>query len=191
MVRALRSDAIRNRQRLLDAATEAFTTSGVATPLETIAERAGVSIGTLYNHFGDRDGLVEAILSDPLSQLCAIADSAALCEDPWEAFEQLIVGTCELQAADRAVADILGNRYPATGEVHASCQHLMERFVEIIGRAKAAGRLRDDFGIEDVGPIMWSNARIAEESEAPNAWRRHLTFVLDGLRQPPARRRPR
>jgi AcrR family transcriptional regulator len=190
MVRAPRSDAIRNRQRLLDAATDAFTASGVATPLETIAECAGVSIGTLYNHFGDRGGLVEAVLSDLLSQLSVIGDSAALCEDPWEAFEKVIVATCELQAADRAAADVLGGRYryPDTGEIHAAYHHLMDRFVEIIERAKAAGSLRDDFGIEDVGPIMWSIARIIEVSEGPE-WRRHLTFVLDGLHQPPRKRR--
>lgn len=184
MARALRSDAVRNRQLLLDAATEAFTTSGVTVSLESIAERAGVSIGTLYNHFGDRDGLVEAVLGNPLGQLCAVADAAAVDDDPWKAFENLIFGTCELQAADRAVADILGNKYPATGDIHDACEHLMNRFVEIITRAKAAGRLRSDFEFDDLGPIMWSNARIVEASDTPDAWRRHLGYILDGLRHP-------
>jgi len=185
MTQAQRSDARRNRQLLLDAASEAFATNGVTTSLEAIADRAGVSIGTLYNHFGDRDGLVEAVLVDALGQMCVVADTAAALDDPWQAFENLIVGTCELQAVNRAVADILGNRYRATGEIHESCDHLMDRFVETISRAQAAGRLRSDFVPDDLGPIMWSVARVAEASETADAWRRHLGYVLDGLRQQP------
>jgi AcrR family transcriptional regulator len=187
MVRALRSDAVRNRQRLLETATEVFATAGVGVPLESIAARAGVSIGTLYNHFSDRDGLVEAVLGEALERLMAVADAAAGLDDPWAAFEALVRGTCELQAQDRAVADILGRRYPPpTGTVHAACDHLMDRFVEIIERGKRAGVLRHDLVVDDIGPIMWSNARIIEASgtEMPDAWRRHLGFILDGLRTP-------
>lgn len=187
MTRAPRSDAVRNRQRLIETATEAFATGGTGVPLESIAARAGVSIGTLYNHFSDRDGLVEAVLGDALDQLTAVADAAAERDDPWAAFEALVLGTCELQARDRAVADILGRRYPPpTGAIHAACAHLMDRFVEIIERGKRAGVLRDDLVVDDIGPIMWANARIVEASGTPDAWRRHLGFVLDGLRTPDA-----
>jgi AcrR family transcriptional regulator len=65
----------------LDAATEAFTTAGVGAPLESIAARAGVSIGTLYNHFPDRDALVDAVVGDVLDRLIAVADAAASLED--------------------------------------------------------------------------------------------------------------
>src|SRR4051794_28413673 len=58
--RPLRADARRNRDKLLSAATEAFATEGQDVPLETIAERAGVGIGTLYRHFPNRDALVVA-----------------------------------------------------------------------------------------------------------------------------------
>ncbi len=186
VARALRSDAVRNRQRLLDAAAEAFTTSGVGVSLESIAARAGVSIGTLYNHFPDRNALVDAVVGDSLDRIVAVADAAAGLDDPWAAFEALILGTCELQAQDRAVADLLGMRYPHTGIVAAVCDHLMDRFVEIIERGRRAGALRDDLVVEDIGPILWSNARIIEAggTMTPDAWRRHLGFVLDGLRGP-------
>lgn len=184
MSRAPRSDAVRNRQKLVEAARIAFTADGLSTSLEAIAANAGVSIGTLYNHFGDRDGLIEATVGEALSRMSSLADDAALIDDPWDSFEALIVGICELQASDRAVADILGSRYPATGEVHAACDHLLRRFIETIDRAKLARRLRPDFTVEDLGPIMWSNARIVETDNDPAVWRRHLLFILDGLRQP-------
>jgi AcrR family transcriptional regulator len=189
VARALRSDAVRNRQRLLAAAADAFTTAGVGVSLESIAARAGVSIGTLYNHFPDRDALVDAVVGDSLDRIVAVADAAAGLDDPWAAFEALILGTCELQARDRAVADLLGMRYPHTGTVAAVCDHLMDRFVEVIERGRRAGALRDDLVVEDIGPILWSNARIIEAGGAmtPDAWRRHLGFVLDGLRGVPRR----
>jgi hypothetical protein len=62
----------------------------------------------------------------------------------------------------------------------------MGRWAEIIDRARRAGALHDDVVDDDIGPILWSNARIVEASgaAAPGAWRRHLGFVLDGLRGP-------
>jgi AcrR family transcriptional regulator len=182
MTRTQRSDAVRNRQQLVDAAREAFSKSGVNTPLETIAANAGVSIGTLYNHFGNRDRLVEEVLGPAFAQLCEIADDAAARADSWEAFELLVVGICELQAADRALADIMGLRYPATGDLLVAGARITARFVEVIDRAKTGHRLRADFDITDLGPIIWSNARIAEIAPDDPTWRRHLTFVLDGLR---------
>jgi AcrR family transcriptional regulator len=184
MTRARRSDAIRNRQLLLDAARAAFTKAGVTVPLEAIAADAGVSIGTLYNHFGTRDRLIEAVLAPVFAHLRDIADRSAQNTDPWEAFELLVVGICELQATDRAVADIMGLRHPATGELLDAGAHISKRFSQIIGRAKRQHRIRPDFRATDLGPIIWSNARIAELSpDDPAPRRRHLAFMLDGLRR--------
>ena len=154
--------------------------------VEVAAEDEAADLGTLYNHFPDRDALVDAVVGDSLDRIVAVADAAAGLDDPWAAFEALILGTCELQAQDGAVADLLGMRYPHTGTVAAVCDHLMDRFVEIIERGRQAGALRDDLVVEDIGPIQWSNARIIEAggTMTPDAWRRHLGFVLDGLRGP-------
>jgi AcrR family transcriptional regulator len=177
---------VRNRQRLVDAAAEAFATGGVGTSLESIAAGAGVSIGTLYNHFPDRDALVDAVVRDALDQLVAVADAAAGIDDPYAALEAIVVGTCELQARDRAVADLLGLRYPPTATAAAACDHVMHRFVEIVERGRRTGALRDDLTADDIGPILWSNARIVEAggTTMPDAWRRHLRILLDGLRGP-------
>ncbi len=61
----MRADARRSHERLLTAATEAFAEKGAEAPLEDIAKRAGVGIGTLYRHFPTRLDLQEAVYRTP------------------------------------------------------------------------------------------------------------------------------
>ena len=72
--RALRADAKRNRDALLESAGQAFAEHGTAASLEDVARRAGVGIGTLYRHFPTRDALVEAAYRHGVEQLCDSAD---------------------------------------------------------------------------------------------------------------------
>ena len=54
---ALRADARRNREAVLDAARTAFAAEGLSVPLDEIARRAGVGPGTLYRHFPTKEAL--------------------------------------------------------------------------------------------------------------------------------------
>ncbi|WP_280251643.1 TetR/AcrR family transcriptional regulator, partial [Nocardia abscessus] len=71
MTKPLRRDAARNREKLLRSAAEVFTEQGLEGSLEEIARRAGVSIGTLYNHFPTRDMLIDALLPPRLAAMDA------------------------------------------------------------------------------------------------------------------------
>jgi AcrR family transcriptional regulator len=53
-----RTDAQRNRGRILEVAKEAFTRSGANASLDDIAKETGVGAGTLYRHFPTRDALI-------------------------------------------------------------------------------------------------------------------------------------
>src|SRR5690242_5838471 len=75
--RALRADAQRNRDKVLAAATAAFASDGENVPLETIAARAGVGIGTLYRHFPNREALIVAAYRSEVDALCSAAASLA------------------------------------------------------------------------------------------------------------------
>ena len=70
---ALRADARRNRQRLLEIAHEAFVENGVSASMDDIARRAGVGIGTLYRHFPNRQALLEALYVDEVEEVCRSA----------------------------------------------------------------------------------------------------------------------
>ena len=71
--RPKRADALRNYEKLLTAAREAFAEGGEATSLESIAERAGVGIGTLYRNFPNRQALIEALYVDEVEEVCRTA----------------------------------------------------------------------------------------------------------------------
>jgi AcrR family transcriptional regulator len=182
--RPLRQDAARNRERLVAAAREVFRRKGLGAPLEEIALEAGVAIGTLYNRFPSRGELVEAALAPLVRQAVEEAERAARAEDPWQAFMSFLEGTCALFARDRAYADIYRSRVPATPVITAARQRLSAIKADIISRAKSAGVLRADVEPADIVIIFWSVAGTMDATRdvAPDAWRRYLALLLDGLR---------
>jgi len=70
-------DAQRNRERLLEAAREAFTAHGPGATMDDIARRAEVGPGTLYRHFPTRDALIEAVFRSQVEKLIAAGERYA------------------------------------------------------------------------------------------------------------------
>jgi len=186
--RPLRSDAARNRDKLLAAATQVFGERGLDAPLEHIARRAGVSIGTLYAHFPAREALFDAIFPSRLAGLDQIAAHAMAAPDPWDGFAGFTEALFELLAADRGLSDAFAQRFPLSPDVAEACRRGFGHAEQIIGRAHDSGQLRSDFQLADLVCLTWAISQVIRESAAfaPEAWRRHLAFVLDGLRAPAA-----
>jgi AcrR family transcriptional regulator len=105
--RHLRADAQRNRERLLAVAREVFAEKGVEAPLEEIARRAGVGIGTLYRHFPTRLDLVGAIYIDEVDALIRSADDLAVREDPIVALRGWLERFVDYVATKRGLAGAL------------------------------------------------------------------------------------
>ncbi|WP_067458861.1 TetR/AcrR family transcriptional regulator [Actinomadura macra] len=179
-----RADAARNRDKLVVAGAAVFGRRGLDAPLEEVARRAGVSIGTLYNHFPTRQDLFDAIFPARLAALDRVYESAKAAPDPWDGFVAFIEGLFALQAEDRGLNEILVRRFPAASEVNNACGRGAVHVAEIIERAKESGRLRGDFEVQDFVTLMWAMSQVIRESMdvAPDAWRRCLAFYLDGLR---------
>ncbi|MWA00250.1 TetR family transcriptional regulator [Actinomadura sp. LD22] len=190
--RAPRADAARNRDKLLASAAAVFGERGLDAPLEEVARRAGVSIGTLYNHFPARADLFDAIFPARLSALDRLAETALADADPWSGFVAFVEGLVALQAADRGLNDVLARRFPAASGLAEACHRGFAHLDRIVERAKEAGRLRSDFETQDIMPLMWATSQIIREcgDAAPGIWRRFLGFVLDGLRADAARPLP-
>jgi AcrR family transcriptional regulator len=181
MARPQRSDALRNREKLLAAAAQEFAAQGLDAPLEHIAKRAAVSIGTLYNHFPTRDAFFNALLPERIGPaLDAIAAEALAEDDPWRSFETYLAGIFAMQVRDRGLNDAISQRIELTPEVLKVCHRGLEHAVRIIDRAKAAGRLRPDFEPSDLGPLVLAMSEVVRRD--PDGWRRFLAFYLDGLR---------
>jgi AcrR family transcriptional regulator len=179
----LRRDAQRNRDLLVQAARELFAAHGLTIALEEISRAAGVSIGTLYNHFPNRADLVDAVFADRTETVVRIAEHALAMPDAWDGLVHFLERICELQAADRGYNDLVSRRVPqATAtEGHVRGFELMQQIVE---RAKDSGALRPDFTMADVAFLTWATARTVEAtgSVRPDLWRRNLGMMLDGLR---------
>lgn len=182
--RELRADARRNRAALLSTARAVFAERGLDAPLEQIARRAGVGIGTLYRRFPTRAQLIEAVFTDRMAAYVAAAETAAADSDPWPAFRHYVLTVLSLQAEDLALADLLVTTSAAPGsEVERLRARAYRAVLRLIARAKATGQLRADFTHQDLVLILMANAGLVHRTAAaaPSSWRRHCAFLLDGL----------
>jgi AcrR family transcriptional regulator len=180
----LRSDAQRNRDRIVASARELFAREGVDAPVEEITRGAGVGMGTLYRNFPTKEDLVDAVLADAFDELVREAEQAVEQADAWEGLTGFLEHAIALHATNRALKDMLGahERGRERAEaMRARIRPLMRRLVE---RAQEQGTLRADFAAEDLPLLFWTSASVIEATAdvAPGLWRRHLALMLDGMR---------
>ncbi|GAA3790879.1 TetR/AcrR family transcriptional regulator [Streptomyces phyllanthi] len=180
----LRRDAQRNRDALLAAARDIFSARGLDAPLEQVARRAGMAIGTLYRHFPTRVELLQAIFVHKLRLWHEAAERAAAAEDAWEGFRLYLETTCELLADDRGLGDLASVRLPESAGLDEVQRRIAQLATHIVERAQRQGTLRTDITPEDLAYVVWSHTRIAHATHgiAPDNWRRHLYLMLDAFR---------
>ncbi|MEH0424994.1 TetR/AcrR family transcriptional regulator [Streptomyces stelliscabiei] len=183
-VRPLRRDAQRNREALLTAARSCFAEQGMEAPLEQVAKRAGVAIGTLYRHFPTRLDLVQATFAGKLAVWREAAEKAVTMDDAWAGLCHFLETMCELQSQDRGFNDLASIRLPESACLAGAQTRIRELGVHIVERAQEQGSLRPDLTPEDLAFVIWSHSRVTEATHAiaPDAWRRHLYLLLDGFR---------
>ena len=182
---SLRRDARDNLAKLQAAAVEVFQVNGLGAPLESVAKRAGVSIGTLYNRFGSREALIDAAVGGlAAARLADAAEQARTSQDPWDRFASFVTHLTELQATWPIVSDVFERKFPGAQELTAVCDRTMEHAATFIADAQRSGSLRRDFAPADVALLLTSNAAIvaATRQADSEAWRRHLAFFLNGIR---------
>jgi AcrR family transcriptional regulator len=186
----MRADARRNRESILAAAREVFSKYGMEAQMDEIARRAGVGVGTLYRHFPTKDELVGELIDIKLRDFAARA-RAKFEEDqrPWESFADLLREQNEIASRDASqqrmifamTPEALEKAAPTVAELTAVTQ-------AFIDRAKAAGEVREDLVVDDIRTLMCGLGSImAADSLGVMSydWRRHLEFVLDGMRACP------
>jgi AcrR family transcriptional regulator len=190
MPTTMRADALRNRQRILDAAREAFTEHGQGAQMDDIARRAGVGVGTLYRHFTTKDLLVGELIRLKLSEF---AERVRLKfeeeSDPWAAFEGGFREQVDVMARDAAHQNMTFATTPEAMQIAGpAVAELREAWGAVIARAKEAGVLRQDFAVDDVrtmmcglGGMMAADARGVMSFD----WRRQVDLFLDGVRTSP------
>ena len=183
IVRPLRRDAERNRQRILTAAAEVFTERGLEVSLDEIARYAGVGVGTVYRRFADKEELVEALFTERVGEIAAMAEHALEMPDPWLAL------VCFLERAATVLAGDVGLRQlllfaTYAGDKVSYARHTLAPLVSaLVSRAQATGKARADLAGTDVPFIMLMLSTAAEyaQQSRPKIWRRYLTLLIDGM----------
>ncbi|WP_329281000.1 TetR/AcrR family transcriptional regulator [Streptomyces sp. NBC_01451] len=182
----LRSDAERNRERIIAAARRVFARDGLHASMASVAREAGVGIATIFRRFPTKEELVAAVFADRMD---AYADAVAVAlddPDPWHGFVGYIETACAMQAADYGFADVLTTTFPTAKAMEERRNEAYEGMVRLIGRAKATGRLREDFDPSDLVLIHMANAGVvnATGDAAPDAWRRVVALMIQSLEAP-------
>ena len=182
--RPQRADARRNRAKVIEAARAAFAQYGLDAQMDDIARRAGVGVGTLYRHFPTKDALVRAMVADHMERM-AERGRAALEEggDPWEGFAGFLRWCGEHQMHDRALGEVLASQPTETFTDAVRSSGLEDVGAELLARAHAAGAVRDDVTAEDI-PVVMCGLGAVRGSRGPEAGRRYLGLMLDGMRRP-------
>jgi AcrR family transcriptional regulator len=180
----MRADARRNRERLLAAARDAFAEFGADAPLEDIARKAGVGIGTLYRHFPSRLDLQEAVFRDQVTAVCAGAAELRQSHTPGDALAAWLKRLITYMGTKRGLSAALINAFGRDSELVTSCSAQMRvAGSELLTDAQQAGVVRTDIDISDLLRLVHAIVVATEHPPSSTAQReRLLALVFDGLR---------
>ena len=180
MVESVRSDARRNREKLLEVATAAFATAdGRPVSLESIARDAGVGIGTLYRHFPNREALVEAIYRTELAEVAAAAERLLKRHPPKTALRRWMDRYASFVAAKRGMAESLHAMFDSGAMQPSQTRDSIVGAVDLLLRAGGDdGSLRSDVQADDV---VSSLIGIFLASGSPEQTGRLLDLLVAGV----------
>lgn len=181
--RAPRADARRNREKLLEAAAAAFAEEGTDVPLEAVARRAGVGIGTLYRHFPTRDALVEAVYRSEVERLTGAAGELLETHAPDAALEEWMERFVAYAVTKRGLKSALQSVAASRSDLFANTRAELLRALDLLLQAGAdAGTLRADVAAEDVLRAMSAVWTLEQEPGWQEQARAVLRLLIDGLR---------
>jgi AcrR family transcriptional regulator len=192
----LRADARRNRDQILAAAKAMFARQGPDAPMEEIARKAGVGVGTLYRRFPDRQALIRAVAQDSFAVMLDEARAAVAAEPTaWNALVRIVRQSRELELSVRLAilsppAASIIREDPLTRRFR---RELLETVDGVVRAAQAEGNLRPDVSTGDVAALLSLLLARLPMVPAGSAWlvsERALALMLDGLRARPGTELP-
>lgn len=151
----LRADAARNVVQIREAALAAFRGRGLGTPLAQIAAAAGVSKATLYNHFGGREGLIDAVIDELVAaELHAAMDTTRGVSDPWKRLSDWIAARRDLQYREPAFTDVMLGAPSGSRGLAELAREVTKMTTDAVRSAHGAGVLRPDLTAAD---LFWAD----------------------------------
>ncbi|QQO18294.1 TetR/AcrR family transcriptional regulator [Bradyrhizobium diazoefficiens] len=182
-----RADAVRNRERVLEAAKVVFNAGGPEASLEAVAKRAGVGIGTLYRHFPTREDLFEAVYRREVEQLGELAEQLKNAKDPVDALRRWLRSNVEFVATKKGMSAALALTFQSSSDLAAfSMDRLTKAIGSLLNRAVAAGEMRGDVSPEDLLRALVGMCYMHDQPGWQSSVLRMLDVFVDGLRVQPA-----
>ncbi len=187
-----RVDAVRNRERVLEAAKAVFSAGGPEASLEAVARSAGVGIGTLYRHFPTREALFEAVYRHEVQQLADLAERLKEEADPVEALRQWMRSNVRFVATKKGMSAALAlAAYKNSDLFSYSFERLTRAVGGLLDRAIAAGEIRDDISPEDLLRALVGMCYMHDQAGWQKSVLRLVDVFIDGLRKQRAEPRPK
>ncbi|EWM13383.1 transcriptional regulator, TetR family [Kutzneria sp. 744] len=163
----MRADARRNRARVLEVAQQVFAEEGLAVPIDEIARRAGVGVGTVYRHFPTKDALFVAIIQERLRSVGEVARKLAEGPAAGRAFFGFFERMVRDASLNKALFDALAAGGGLNQELTAEArQVMMTGLGDLLAKAQEAGEVRPDLTAADVKTLIVGCLSMARQGTA-------------------------
>jgi AcrR family transcriptional regulator len=180
--RPMRADALKNRQRILDAAEATFTTEGLSAPIDAVAARAGVGVGTVYRHFPTKEALFEAIVAARLDELATVTRELAAEDDPEAALFSFLREFARQASAKHDLFDALeSSGLDIKSNCAANVEDLTRGIELLLDRAKQAGAVRPQVATDEIMSLIVGACQSGQDDAV---CQRMVEIVCDGIRVP-------
>jgi AcrR family transcriptional regulator len=177
-----RAEAARNDERILEAARAVFIDDPGA-PISAVAAHAGVGVGALYRRYPSKEELLRRLSADGLQRFIDAAE-AALADhgDPWEAFAGFM-RRC-VDADTNSLTQRLAGSFTPTEDLYREAGRAQGLLTALFDRTRAAGAVRKDLAVNDVGLLLEQIAaiRIGDAERTLVLRHRYLALLLDAVR---------
>jgi AcrR family transcriptional regulator len=178
-----RSDAQRNRERILEVAKQVFTRRGAEASMGEIARRAKIGPGTLYRHFATRDDLLATVYITEVEKLAAAQRKLSAEHPPIEALRAWLLVFIDYIAAKKIIAPALNAMAGGPSRVFQQTTQVMEEAANALAdRAVASGDLRPDVDPIDLMRAIYGLSTGGSAEDWPAKARKFVDILLLGSR---------
>lgn len=183
VARKPRTDAQRNRERILAVAKDAFTRFGAEASLDDIARLAGVGAGTLYRHFPTRDALIEAVYRTEVEKLADAARTLADGQPPIKALRSWMLLFVDYIAAKQIIAPALNSIVGGPSKLYEGSRGMIQGAIDgLVKRAVKAGKMRKDIDAFDLLRALIGVSHVATGPGWQESARRLVDILIAGSR---------
>ena len=178
-----RTDAQRNRERILEVAKQAFTRSGANTSLDDIAKEAGVGAGTLYRHFPSREALLETVYRSEVEKLAAAQQKFAESMPPIEALRAWMLLFVDYIAAKQIIAPALNTLVGGPSKLYEGSRAQVQGAINaLVKRAIKSGDIRKDLDPFDLLRALIGVSNVASMPDWQQSAKRLVDILITGSR---------